>query len=540
MHIDHPRDHWLALTVAAVTAIVFSPTLGGFFLSDDFSYISTIAEASSRGALLGEVTRNFSHGLVSAGDSYYRPLTYASFALDYMLYGAAATGYRITNLSLHAANAGLVAYLFLAIAPRADHIPTAFPAVLAGLFFGLFPTTLEVAAWISGRFDALATFFLLLTLISFLRRDRWRHFAPMFLALALLSKESGILAFVIAALIALFDAPRPTLPLPATKVLRVAALRIAPLALIVVAYFYLRWQIFGAPFKVYAHSSTVSNLLSGAWMHALATWPAWLRALTKDSPPTFLLFASMCAGGGLCIVAFLRSPRARRPLLLACAAILICYALVFANNPGFSADGRHGRLFYQMLIPAAWLVALPPAILSGVTVRVYAFAMSVCLVLLVAPQVDAWRGAGIESMKLRDVLATTAAALPAAQFGVVFAPEWRGSIPFALNAQAGLVIPPIQAAPLSQRLILQTDHEFVSFTDLAAGGLVNRLKREPLISIMRGTTSPPPSSIEWPDHYWCWLPASLSLREMPSPSYFRLGTNASELEKSYAACSAGQ
>ncbi|MBL8522298.1 MAG: hypothetical protein JNN20_01280, partial [Betaproteobacteria bacterium] len=358
------RTGLVVITVVALVTAAFAPTLGDYFLSDDFSYVYQLAEQHGNGQLLSDVASQFTRGLTSGSDFYYRPLTYASFALDYLVHGASPFGFRLTNLLLHAANAGMVAALFIVIASRLGLGPANFGALLAGLLFGLAPSSLEVAAWVSGRFDALATFFLLLSLLLFVRKDRWRHLGAAALAMALMSKESAVLAVVYAGLIALVLQPLAASNATWRERIRQAARLMLPFVIIITAYFVWRWYIFGTPFKVYANSNSLPNLVSGAWLRTMGSFPDWFRALTDDSLLSRVMLAGVVASILLSLRAAMRHTGARCMILLCGAALLIAYALVFSNNPGFASDGQHGRLFYQMLIPASWLLALPLAMLQ--------------------------------------------------------------------------------------------------------------------------------------------------------------------------------
>ena len=52
-------------------------------------------------------------------------------------------------------------------------------------------------------------------------------------------------------------------------------------------------------------------------------------------------------------------------------------------------------------------------------------------------------------------LAQTADAVPAGSYAFVIVPDHVGSIPFARNAQGGLMLPPVQPRPLSAQLVVQ-------------------------------------------------------------------------------------
>lgn len=105
--------------------------------------------------------------------SYY-PVRLLSFAVDYRLWGLNATGYHATNLLLHLANYLLFLWLAwrLRLMLRADGGGSDawrerfWFIVLAGVFV-LHPIVAEPVAWISGREELLALFFLLCCLHAY-------------------------------------------------------------------------------------------------------------------------------------------------------------------------------------------------------------------------------------------------------------------------------------------------------------------------------------------------------------------------------------
>ncbi len=541
----------VAFAVAAIVFLALSPTLGGYFLSDDFAYVYNIAEQHNQQGFLDKIVAQFTRGLNSGGDHYYRPLTYASLALDYVINGVNPFGYRLTNLLLHAANAAMVAALYLSITRQAG-MPVYLPAAaLAGLLFGIAPSSMEVASWVSGRFDALATFLLLLTLVCFVRSDRWRHLAPVFLTLAFMAKESAVLTVLFAGLIALLIQRDGTGFHHGGARFVGAAWRLVPLLVITALYFLWRWHIFGTPFKVYATSNSLPSLLTFAWLRPLWSFPEWFRALTDASFAGAPLLAGTLAATTLVFIAAWQDRRVRCLALMCAISLVVAYALVFSNNPGFASDGRHGRLFYQMLIPAVWLLALPLSFMassqhSGESTRnhrlhgapiVSSVAILLSAAWLTFPAMAAWRDAGEQSRAMRDQLRAAAEKLSAGEYGIAFAPEWHARVPFALNAQGSFVMPPFQPIPLSGKLILQTDLEFASFTKLAEAGLVNRLKRESLASILHNTQPAQPiTSVEWPERYWCWHSASRTLKPMSAATASASKTHVAHLQSAWTAC----
>ena len=59
---------------------------------------------------------------------------------------------------------------------------------------------------------------------------------------------------------------------------------------------------------------------------------------------------------------------------------------------------------------------------------------------------------------------------------VVFVPDAIGRVPFGRNAQAGLMLPPVQKQSLTDRIFVQTDAEFAAMQAYLNRGLFSILK----------------------------------------------------------------
>ncbi len=91
--------------------------------------------------------------------NYYRPLAVATL----VALGDAAAAHHLLNLLLHTLNTGLVGLLALRLSGRAQ--PTG-RTLVAPLVYAVHPALVEGVAFISSRFDLLATTFLLLALLA--------------------------------------------------------------------------------------------------------------------------------------------------------------------------------------------------------------------------------------------------------------------------------------------------------------------------------------------------------------------------------------
>jgi len=143
----------VVLGVVVLGFIALRRALGIYFLSDDFILVK-IGEGWSAAAFRYSIT----HG---GGDGFFRPLGYASFAVDAVWGGRNPQWWHATSLAIHCANAVLV----LLMAKRLG--ASVMGAGFAGALFAVHGIHPEAVVWIAGRFDLVATFFLLAGLLLF-------------------------------------------------------------------------------------------------------------------------------------------------------------------------------------------------------------------------------------------------------------------------------------------------------------------------------------------------------------------------------------
>lgn len=173
------RQDALALVVIALTvALAFWRTIPLSFLSDDF--------------LIVKHARSW-HGFgdaftVVGADRFFRPLTFAYMAWVATWAGLDPALWRAIELGLHAANSCL-----LFILARLLGFPR-FAACFAAALFAVHATRPETVVWIAGRADLLATLFVLLGLVFFIRS--WESHRPMSLFFWLASFAAMNLAFI--------------------------------------------------------------------------------------------------------------------------------------------------------------------------------------------------------------------------------------------------------------------------------------------------------------------------------------------------------
>ncbi|MBI3540196.1 MAG: hypothetical protein HY076_07990, partial [Candidatus Eisenbacteria bacterium] len=166
---------------------------GGFVLDDHFLIERNPRAHSLAGVGLAFTTdvQRFQSG-AAAPPAYYRPLTLASYVVDYALWGSRPGPFHLANLIAHALAAVLAALLFMRL------FASVWTAAAAAALWAAHPIASESVAWISGRTDAFATCGVLGALIAWLRwreggGHRWLALAALVTYAACLAKESAAL-----------------------------------------------------------------------------------------------------------------------------------------------------------------------------------------------------------------------------------------------------------------------------------------------------------------------------------------------------------
>ncbi|MBM4107802.1 MAG: tetratricopeptide repeat protein [Phycisphaerae bacterium] len=217
---------------AALVVLAFWPALGADFVRWDDP---TLVTENPR--IRGLTADNLAWMFTTPVMGHYQPLTWISYALDWMVWGLDPRGFHLTNVLIHAANTALVFALarrLIAPWPRAGGWAALFGGLVAAGAWGLHPLRVESVAWVTERRDVLSVLFMLLAASAYLRavtpgeaalRSRpWHRAAVALLALSLLAKAWGMSFFVLllildfAPLRRIADHPRRWLAGPARRV----------------------------------------------------------------------------------------------------------------------------------------------------------------------------------------------------------------------------------------------------------------------------------------------------------------------------------
>ena len=336
----------LSLGVAAISVMALSRALGIYFLSDDFILVR-IGKEWTAAAFRYSIT----HG---GGDGFFRPFGYVSFALDARLGGIHPVWWHASSLAIHCANAVLV--LFLAKRLGASIMAAGF----AGALFAVHGIHPEAVVWIAGRFDLLATFFLLAGFLLFTRTGDGDgvalHVAALAcFAVAALTKES---AFLFPVLVAGYAVAKRQ-PLKSTA-------WYFALAAILFAY---RWSLFGG-IGGYLNPTTGRpaalslGLASTLKAVAVRLWTSLYFPLNWTKDPSLALVLLAVAYMAVIIWLAVRA-RPTRMTWFAAAAILISVIPVLsllAGSPALAGS----RVLY---LPSVWFAILLALALDGVQVR---------------------------------------------------------------------------------------------------------------------------------------------------------------------------
>lgn len=209
-----PRWGWHFLLIVGIGLIAYANTFSVPFYFDDLPCIveNPVVHDPSNLLRLGDywqlgITEDIRNNIVT------RIVTYLTFAANYRLHGLDVGGYHLVNLLVHLANA-LLFYQLVRLtrnpvpvqAERSDNL-----ALIVALLFVAHPIQTTAVTYIVQRFAVLATFFVLVTLCTYVlsvrarasgRENGWYAGALIATVIAMYTKE---IAFILPLLVALFD-----------------------------------------------------------------------------------------------------------------------------------------------------------------------------------------------------------------------------------------------------------------------------------------------------------------------------------------------
>jgi len=171
-----------------VGLILYSPALGGTFISDDEHYVQRNVYVHDPLDNLGAILDPTS--VLAVIVENYAPVHVLLHALEWQLFETDVRGYHVVNVIFHALSSLLLVLLFL----RSGISPLA--AGLGGLFFLVHPANVEAVAWINQLKTSSAMAMCLGALLAHPQRPKT---AALLFGLSLLAKPPAAVALFVAA-----------------------------------------------------------------------------------------------------------------------------------------------------------------------------------------------------------------------------------------------------------------------------------------------------------------------------------------------------
>ncbi len=185
-----------------------------FLYWDDKAYI--MVNPYIHGFTLENISWIFTHWELGN----WHPLTSSLFALTYELFGENAAAFKFINLCIHSFNSFLIYLLFIIILRfydpliKENNTSLHLAGIVTGIAFAIHPLHVESVIWIAETKDTLSTFFYLLTIYLYLKKDPLdKHSLPVLFTffLALLSKPMAITLPAILVILDLYLLKKPAL-----------------------------------------------------------------------------------------------------------------------------------------------------------------------------------------------------------------------------------------------------------------------------------------------------------------------------------------
>jgi hypothetical protein len=347
-----------------IALLVFSVTLGGTFVYDDFDVFALDARLRDPAAWGRYWTQSYNGGV----DNLYRPLVSMTYAAQWWLHGAdRAWPYHLVNWVLHAGVSALVAELSRRLTLSST------VAYFAGLLFAVHPIHVEAVANVVGRAELMCAAGVVGALVLFLHRPFTvsRALAVwLCTAVAVLSKEQGLLAPTLLLVLGLTVRFRPRDAFERRGLLTLAIALIWTLA----GYVIFRESILPFAWDRSALDWTINPLVRSAgadrWLVPLAILGRYATLLVApfrlspdygdqvigetvrwDEPYVYLGFAAIFAWVALLGIALMYR---NAPAVFGLVALALSYGLV--SNFAFLIGTNFGeRLMY---LPSAFVVLI--------------------------------------------------------------------------------------------------------------------------------------------------------------------------------------
>jgi tetratricopeptide (TPR) repeat protein len=373
---------WSLVIVLLATAAVYARSLAGELVYDDLDMVARNPAIRSLAGIPELFTQGYWDflGETNAGyNGYWRPLTATVLTLAHAAGGGNVPVFHAACVLVHV----LATWTVWALALRL--LRSREGAFFAALLFGLHPVQVESVAWITALNDPLFGLFALLTLLAFLRwRERGSPGVPLLaaacFALSALAKEAAV---SILPMLLLLDWLRPGKPAGAPPVPSPVR-AYAPLAAVLVGYYFARVAVFGEPTAGLERVTTYFGVgaarlallrveILGGGLQILA-WPVDLNvfrpfhpSITFAHPALYGATVALAAWFVLLVLAWRRRRRDEALALLLAAATVLPILVRVASLGRFPLSDRY--LYVPALGFALYLSQVAPRLLPRLLAR---------------------------------------------------------------------------------------------------------------------------------------------------------------------------
>lgn len=466
--------------------------------ADDLGLLVDLSQRAQHGGLLADVLAHVTQPLWP-GSTMWRPLPYASFALDAALWGADAGLWRTTNLFLHIACATFAGLLCR------DMLQQPSAGAVGFAVFLLIPWSPEVVMWLVGRFDGWATLGVLLSLWAAHKSrgvDRWWAVSLVAGACAYASKESALILPLWVAVVALHASYREASGDASLKNGLGGALKkrgpvLLAQALLAAAYLLWRATLFStSSLNVYAAGPQLgpSQFATQFWAHL--QFPLGLVSLA----PMVAWVLGVCFFSLMVLASRVKQPLSVAIGILFVVTVVAGVATYFAAAPG---ESEGYRLYYLATIGFALIAASASTSPARITPVVIA-ALLAAMAFWQARVTDEWQHASNEMKAAESALRQAASSIAPQDYGLVLLPDHVGHAPFSRNAQGALPKLAGLPAPLQDvlsKLVVFTPPQIDEWRRLAQEGVVRKITPR---------SDAPPN----PTQYFCFDPRTQKLQPL--------------------------
>jgi hypothetical protein len=505
-HVNIPTRAFLLFIAVAACAAIHLRAIGGDFLSDDFAHASWVADAQSKGELLNWLVSRLYLPLGS-GNFAYRPVVFASYALDWVVYGTNAAGWHLTNLVIHLANGALIFVLAQRLTTRAGISDARFTVVSVAALFLAIPFAGESTFWPVGRFDLLACMFSLgflhLLLGAHPRLSLRRTIGTLVcLLLALLSKESAMpmlavgFALVLALNLADQYSKNQTIGVTLTATIKDSLSFYWPVIALALAYFAWRNFLFGSPWKVFPDSHFPASV--GEFIERVAVLK---QVFIYPYEQHAVLWWGLIATGIAFWLVGLRSA-AKRASFLAIILVITLFGcfLVYLLAPAtsFPVASDNGEGIRNLYFPWAMF-----SLATGFAIAYHRLRVTfLCALLVIAfwgqwRLVTLWQDGAAEMLRVTKAVPALASEIDDARYALLLLPDYLTVVPFVRNAQGAVVMPPRQPVSYLTKMAAMSPLQFAEWESHFSDNTIGQV-RGPGVVFDRASFH----------GVYCWLPLS--------------------------------